>query len=79
MTGASLLIALVLLQGSDGGEEDKCPPWHFTPTNATTPCSGCSLPDLPHVYCTETSGLIDVSLVMSARSGSLFLGRAHFD
>ena len=79
MTGASLLLALVLLQGSDGGEEDKCPPWHFTPASATTPCSGCSLPDIPHVYCTETSGLIDVGLIMSARNGSLFFGRVHFE
>ena len=79
MAVVGLLIALVLLQGSDGGEDGKCPPWHFTPTNATSPCSGCSLPAVADVYCTETSGVIDVTFVMSTRSGSLFLGEVRFE
>ena len=79
MAEVGLLIALILLQGSDGGEDGKCPPWHFTPTNATSPCSGCSLPAVADVYCTETSGVIDVTFVMSTRSGSLFLGEVEFE
>ena len=73
-----VLVILVLLQGCDGGESDKCPPWHFTPANATTPCSGCSLPHATYFYCSTSSGLVDVSFIISEHDDSLFVGEAFF-
>ena len=70
-----LLVVLVLLRGCDGGEDDKCPPWHFTPANATTLCSGCILPKMADLYCSDTGGIIDISFVMTERNDSLFIGQ----
>ena len=74
-----VLVVLVLLQGCDGGESDKCPPWHFTPANATTPCSGCSLPHATYFYCSTRSGLVDVSFIISEHDDSLFVGKVLFE
>ena len=73
-----MLVVLVLLQGCDGGEDDKCPPWHFTPANATTPCSRCSLPHATYFYCSAMSGLVDISFIISEHNDSLFVGKALF-
>ena len=75
-----MLLVLVLLHGCDGGEDDKCPPWHFTPANATTLCSGCILPKIPELYCNDTSGIIDISFVMteSKFNDSVFIGQVLF-
>ena len=74
-----LLVVLVLLRGCDGGEDDKCPPWHFTPANATTLCSGCILPKMADLYCSDTGGIIDISFVMTERNDSLFIGQVLFE
>ena len=73
-----VLVVLVLLQGCDGGEDDKCPPLHFTPANVTTPCSRCSLPHATYFYCSTRSGLVDISFIISEHNDSLFVGKALF-
>ena len=73
-----VLLGLVFLQGSYGVEKDKCPPWHFTPTNATTPCSECSLPHSTYFYCSDTSGQVDVSFIISEKESSLSIGEVVF-
>ena len=70
----------LLLQGCDGGEDDKCPPWHFTPANATTPCSECSFPETDDFYCSDTGLIIDTSLIVTATESSypLVIGKGIF-
>ena len=76
MDRVSVLLVLVLLQGCDGRE---CPPWHFTPANATTLCSECILPKMADLYCSDTGGIIDISFVMTERNYSLFIGQVLFE
>ena len=76
----AVVILCLLLQGCDGGEDDKCPPWHFTPANATTPCSGCSFPETDDFYCNDTGLIIDTYFIVTATNGSypLVIGKGVF-
>ena len=76
----AVIILCLLLQGCDGGEDDKCPPWHFTPANATTPCSECSFPATDDFYCNDTGLIIDTNFIVTATDGSypLVIGKGVF-
>ena len=76
----AVVFLFLLLQGCDGGEDDKCPPWHFTPANATTPCSECSFPETDDFYCSDTGLIIDTSLIVTATEASypLVIGKGIF-
>ena len=74
------VVLLCLLEGSVCGDDYKCPPWHFTTVNDSSPCSECSLPHTEDFYCSDTDGFIDIAFYMTANGSNypLFIANVFF-
>ena len=57
-----------------------CPPWHFTPPNASSPCSDCVWLYNSSVHCSDTGALVDVTTTVTTTNGTypLFISRELF-
>ena len=84
-TISMLLVALflcVLLAAGEEVEQQQCPPWHFTPDNASKPCSQCG-PLKNIVRCHREETYIQIYYCMTAmgnESGGyqLTVGKCYF-
>ena len=74
-----VLAVLVTPHGCYVSGADECPPWHFTPVNATVPCSQCNW-FYYAAFCNERTSLIDVATFVTASNNSypLYVGEPLF-
>ena len=78
--GVFVLAVLVTLHGCNVSGADECPPWHFSPVNATVPCSQCNWFHYSSAFCNERTSLIDVATFVTASNNSypLYVGEPLF-
>ena len=78
--GVFLLAVLVTLHGCYVSGADECPPWHFTPENATVSCSQCNWFHYSAASCNERTSLIDIATFVTASNNSypLYVGKPLF-
>lgn len=63
-----MAVSLCILQAMVCEKEQHCPPWNFTPVNATMPCSSQCKPHTKIVRCFETDTYIQGYYIMTTSS-----------